>query len=87
MEDAKKEVEAWQGCGMAKVDVALRVFEPLHMRNVSKAETAEQLAFIIDSVTGDAAAFRARLPIYLVEAIEYVTRPLAVETKAEEPPP
>lgn len=84
MEAAKNEMEAWQK-GMTKTEVALRVFEPLHKKSASKAETAEQLAYIIDNAKEDPDAFRARLPRYLAEAIEYVTSPLAVDIDEEEP--
>lgn len=84
MQQARSEVETWQKDGMDKSALALRVFQPLHKEEVSKAETAEQLALIIERVTDDASTFRARLPGYLVEAIEYVTSPLG-EGKTEEP--
>lgn len=78
MQKAREEVEAWRAKGESPTQIALRVFEPLHRKSASKAETAEQLALVIDNdVKDDATAFKERLPEYLVQAIEHVTHPLA----------
>jgi putative ATP-dependent endonuclease of OLD family len=74
MKAARSEVEEWRSAGKSEQEIALQVFEPLYLGKASKAETAEQLALIIDkNVEDDAATFKGRLPTYLVEAIEHVT--------------
>lgn len=55
------------------VAIAVRIFEPLHLKKVSKAEVAEQLADLIDMLAIEPETFRAQLPPYLVAAIEHVT--------------
>ncbi len=77
IEDARAEVEAWQADdGKTADDIAVLIFTPLHKKQVSKAVVAEQLAALIEEVPDDAAAFRAKLPAYLVTAIDYVTETL-----------
>lgn len=72
--EAKAQVEAWQACEHKTADdIAVLIFTPLYKKQVSKAAVAEQLAALIDELPDDAAAFRAALPTYLVDAIEYVT--------------
>lgn len=74
IEKATAEVEAWQADDTKTADdVAVLIFTPLHKRQVSKAIVAEQLAALIEELPEDAAAFRKKLPAYLVAAIEYVT--------------
>ena len=73
-EEASAEVHAWQAEeGRTAEDIAVLIFTPLHKRQVSKAVVAEQLAALIEKMPDDADAFRAKLPLYLVAAIEYVT--------------
>ena len=52
---------------------AARIYEPMFKKQASKPETAQVLADILLAANFDAAAFRALLPQYLVEAIDYVT--------------
>lgn len=74
IEEARGEVEAWQADGARTPDdIAVLIFTPLHKRQVSKAIVAEQLAALIEELPDNADAFRAKLPAYLVAAIEYVT--------------
>lgn len=80
MDAARQEVEEWRRQSLSATEVAIRVFEPLFYGNASKAETAEQLALIIDQdLAEDRTAFASRLPAYLRDAIEYVTTPLRAE--------
>jgi putative ATP-dependent endonuclease of OLD family len=72
--DATAEVTEWQADAALNADsIAAKIYEPLHKNAVSKAEVAEQLAKLIDELQDDAAAFRAKVPAYLVEAIDYAT--------------
>lgn len=65
------------------LDKAIAVCSPLLKTgsSLSKTIVAQELASIIKELPDTPAQFRLRLPAYLVEAIEYVTSPLAV------PPP
>lgn len=72
--DAAAEVTAWQADAALNADaIAAKIYEPLHKNAVSKAEVAEQLAKLIDELQDDAATFRAKVPAYLIEAIDYAT--------------
>lgn len=53
--------------------IAAAVYEPLYKKQASKVETAEVLAQLLDSDSRTAAQFRAVVPKYLVDAIDYVT--------------
>ena len=76
--EAKSEVEALQADPNKNADdVALVIFEPLHKKQVSKTEVAEQLAALIEQLPDSAEEFRQKLPPYIVSAIDYVTSPLA----------
>lgn len=67
-------------------DIAVLIFTPLHKKQVSKAVVAEQLAALIEELPDNAAAFSAKLPAYLVTAIEYVTAaPGAAAGEAQAP--
>jgi putative ATP-dependent endonuclease of the OLD family len=73
-EDARAEVQAWQADNTHTADeIATLIFTPLHKKQVSKVVVAEQLAALIEHLPDDSATFRAKLPAYLVDAIEYVT--------------
>lgn len=96
IEETRGEVEEWQADqNKTADDIAVLIFEPLHKRQVSKTVVAEQLAALIDSLPDNSEAFRARLPTYLAEAIDYVTGAPAAqiegdddaEVAAEEAPP
>mgnify|MGYP005849168917 CR=1 FL=1 len=71
---ARQQVEGWQGTQTAE-EVAVRIFETLHEKRVSKAQVAEQLSVLIAEWPGTAEEFRAKLPAYLVGAIDHVTIP------------
>ena len=70
---ATAEVAEWQGDDTKGVDdIAVSIYMPLYKNQVSKAQVAEQLAKIIDDLPADV-DFAAKLPAYLVDAINYVT--------------
>jgi len=74
IEEATGEVRAWQADEARTADdIPVLIFTPLHKKQVSKAAVAEQLAALIEELPDDANTFRAKLPAYLVAAIEYVT--------------
>jgi putative ATP-dependent endonuclease of OLD family len=74
MRAARAEVEAWQADPQLTPDaVALRIFEPLEKKLVSKTEVAEQLASLVAALPDNADEFRAKLPAYIVSAVEHVT--------------
>lgn len=71
---AREEVEGWQADGaLTPDDIAVRIFEPLHKKHVSKTEVAEQLAALVVELSDGPENFRGKLPSYLVEAIAHVT--------------
>lgn len=53
--------------------LAAFVYEPLFKGHASKAETAQQLAALLTSASIPADQLRTKLPLYLVQALEYVT--------------
>jgi putative ATP-dependent endonuclease of OLD family len=59
--------------GLGAGERAARIYEPMYKKQASKPETAQVLADILLNANIDAAAFRALLPIYLADAIDYVT--------------
>lgn len=74
IEEADREFAEWRNAAAGDASaLAVRVFEPLHRKQVSKAEVAEQLADLIDNLPNDPVAFRAQLPDYLAAAIDHVT--------------
>lgn len=71
---AAADVAAWRAAvGGTDDTVAVEIYRPLYKKTVSKAQVAEQLAKLIAELPDDVAAFRASLPAYLVEAIDYAT--------------
>ena len=71
---AADEVAAWRDASSGNsVALAVQIFEPLHKKRVSKAQVAEQLANQIDGLGDTPAQFRAKLPAYLIQAIDHVT--------------
>jgi putative ATP-dependent endonuclease of OLD family len=72
--EAQAEVTALQADDSKSVDdVAVFIFEPLFKKQVSKAMVAEQLAALIDALPDTPTEFRAKLPPYIVNAIDHVT--------------
>lgn len=72
--EATAEYTQWQReIGGDHLALAVRIFEPLHTKKVSKTEVAEQLADLIDILTVRPEEFRDQLPPYLVSAIDHVT--------------
>ena len=59
--------------------VAAAIYQPLYNRVVSKAETAEQLSWLIEELPDDPATFEAKCPAYLVAAIRHATQGVTVE--------
>lgn len=53
-------------------EIAVEIYTPLFKRQVSKAQTAEQLARILDELPIDT-DFASKMPSYLVSAINFVT--------------
>ena len=85
--EAKAEVESWQADGTNTADyIAVAIFKPLYKGQVSKAMVAEQLAALIDRLPDNAATFGAKLPAYVVNAIEHVTKIAAASAPADQPP-
>ena len=68
-------------------ETAVRIYRPLYERKASKAEAAQYFAKLLSRIPrrGEEAqaAFRSKLPTYLVEAIDYVTRNDSVSSVAE----
>jgi len=85
---AKAKVAAWQADNTKSADdIAVLIFAPLSKKTgVSKAEVAQNLAQIIDELPDGAATFRAKLPPYLVGAIDYVANSQELAAMAEEVP-
>lgn len=88
-ERAREEIEALQADqSKTAEDVAVHIFTPLYKKHVSKAEAAEQLAALIEKSSDTAEEFRAKLPAYLIAAIEHVTSGQAPAVQeAKEPQP
>ena len=62
--------------GTTAAATAARVYQPLFEEDVSKAVTAQVLAEMLEGQNVRAEALRAKLPPYIIAAIEYVTEPL-----------
>lgn len=72
MDTAREQVEGWRGTKTPD-EVAVQIFEALHKKQVSKAQVAEQICALIAELPDTAAEFSAKLPTYLVDAINHVT--------------
>ncbi len=78
---------AWQADGTKNDDdIAVLIFEALYKKQVSKAMVAEQLAALIDALPDTPAAFKVKLPAYIVNAIEHVTISEEVHVPEEQAP-
>lgn len=63
----------WVESGLTTTEIAVKIYQPVHDKEVSKAEVAEQLASILRKRSDPPEQMRQRLPPYLVCAIDYVT--------------
>ncbi|TAK52672.1 MAG: ATP-dependent endonuclease [Betaproteobacteria bacterium] len=85
--EANAEVEAWQADATKSADdIAVCIFEPLHKHQVSKTIVAEQLAALIDELRDTPEEFKARLPAYVVSAIEHATNSHEAAASEEQAP-
>ncbi len=74
--EADGKMAEWTQQGNTKAGIAALVYEALFDGSASKAETAQFLVEEIHREKLSPADLAKRLPRYLVEAIEYVTKPL-----------
>ncbi|NQT18253.1 MAG: AAA family ATPase [Planctomycetes bacterium] len=72
--DAERTQREWVEQSLAVEQIALRVYEPLHKGQASKAITAQFLAEYLEELGPRSDELRSRLPEYLVQAIDHVTR-------------
>jgi putative ATP-dependent endonuclease of OLD family len=70
---AKRTYASWKEEGLSAVEIAVKIYQPVHDKEASKAQVAEQLAAILRNRSDTADEMRQRLPPYLVRAIDYVT--------------
>ncbi len=74
--EAQDQVQGWVQEGLNSDEIAARVYEPLYKNHVSKPETAQFLAELLEeqpqSPGGD--DILGWIPNYLIQAINYVTR-------------
>lgn len=73
MEGAATQVQTWLDEGKDEVTVASEIYALFESKSVSKAAAGEQLAVLISEMDIPQKDFRAKLPDYLVEAIDHVT--------------
>lgn len=71
--EAKEAYASWKAAGLSDIEIAVKIYQPVHDKAASKAEVAEQLAAILRKRSDTPEQMRDRLPPYLVRAIEYVT--------------
>ncbi|MBB4284274.1 putative ATP-dependent endonuclease of OLD family [Agrobacterium tumefaciens] len=69
----------WKKDGKTQGEIAALSYKLLYEKNASKAETAQFFAVELEREKFDPAQLAKLLPKYLIEAIEYVTAPLAME--------
>jgi len=70
---ASETYAGWKDAGLTATEIAVKIYQPVHDKEASKAEVAEQLAAILRKRTDTPEQMRDRLPPYLVRAIDYVT--------------
>lgn len=70
---ANETYAGWVEAGLSATEIAVKIYQPVHDKEASKAEVAEQLAAILRKRTDTPEQMRERLPPYLVRAIDYVT--------------
>ncbi|MFK3665835.1 ATP-dependent nuclease [Ochrobactrum teleogrylli] len=76
---AEQKMADWKKEGKTQGEIAALAYKLLYEKNASKAETAQFLAVELEREKFDPAQLAKLLPQYLIEAIEYVTAPLAPE--------
>jgi putative ATP-dependent endonuclease of OLD family len=72
MTTAREQVVSWQS-NQDPYRVAAEIFKPIFKKRVSKTQIAEQLSALITENTSSPDEMRAKLPTYIVAAIDYVT--------------
>lgn len=70
---ASETYAGWKEAGLSTTEIAVKIYQPVHDKEASKAEVAEQLAALLRKRTDTPEQMRDRLPPYLVRAIDYVT--------------
>ena len=70
---ASETYAGWKAAGLSDIEIAVKIYQPVHDKEASKAEVAEQLAAILRKRTDTPEQMRDRLPPYLARAIDYVT--------------
>lgn len=73
VEKAHETYAGWVEAGLSATEIAVKVYQPVHDKEASKAEVAEQLAAILRKRPDTPEQMSECLPPYLVRAIEYVT--------------
>ena len=73
IDGANEAYAGWKEAGLTATEIAVKIYQPVHDKQASKAEVAEQLAAILRNRTDTPEQMRDRLPAYLVRAIDYVT--------------
>lgn len=74
IERSSREYEDWQRNGKSIEEIAAMIYQPLYEKAASKTETAQFMAKLLVEKTWDTNEIRKRLPIYLRDAILWVTR-------------
>jgi putative ATP-dependent endonuclease of the OLD family len=72
-DSAEAEITDWRTARKSDEEIAVLIFDDLYKKRASKAETAQRLAQLIDSLGDDAEAFKAKIPEYLSSAIDHAT--------------
>ncbi len=70
---AKTTCDEWGRQGLTSNAIAAGIYEPLWRKQVSKAETAQCMARLIEMSPFSAEELAAKLPRYIVESLAYVT--------------
>ncbi|QUT04505.1 hypothetical protein KFK14_15800 [Sphingobium phenoxybenzoativorans] len=73
VEKASETYAGWKEASLSATEIAVKIYQPVHDKEASKAEVAEQLAAILRKRSDTPEQMRDRLPPYLVRAIDYVT--------------
>ncbi|WP_168299327.1 ATP-dependent nuclease [Rhizobium leguminosarum] len=77
---ASEEYVQWKRDGLSELEIAVKIYAPVFNTKTSKAEVAEELAAILRGRPDTPEEMRERLPPYLVQAIDHVTKPYVVGT-------